>query len=259
MFKQSIILLVTYLTISTAIPFGQVFTGQASYYNDAGTGSCGTSINAATQMLVAAPAAHWTSANPNSDPLCNNVFIKVTYNGNTITVPVKDKCPSCPANKIDLSQPAFSALANTDLGIIPITWEYVSGSTGGSTTTGPSSTTGSGSCGNTATVAAGEGCYQVWTAKCGKTWDQNVFNQYNPGVNCNALQVGQQLCCGSGSGSSTTGTAPCSIKKSVASGDGCYQVWTAKCGNAWDEPTFYSKNPGVNCAALQVGQQLCCN
>eukprot|EP01132_Coremiostelium_polycephalum_P008557 gene8557-10525_t len=254
MFKQSILLLVTFLALSKAVPFGQVFTGTASYYNDAGYGACGTQINAATQLLVAAPVAHWTSSNPNNDPLCNNVFVKVTYNGKTITVPVKDQCPSCPANKIDLSQPAFASLANTDLGIIPITWEYVSGS--GSTST--PSTTGSSGCGSTQPVASGDTCYSVWTNKCGKTWNENAFYASNPGVNCGALQIGQSLCCGGSSGT-TTGGGACSNKATVASGEGCYQVWTAKCGNAWDENTFYSKNPGVNCNSLQVGQQLCCN
>jgi rare lipoprotein A (peptidoglycan hydrolase) len=99
-------------------------SGTASWYNDAGYGACGTQINAATQMLVAAPAALWTTPNPNNDPLCRK-SIRVTYNGKTITVPIKDKCPSCPSNKIDLSQPAFSSLANTSVGIINVTWQIV--------------------------------------------------------------------------------------------------------------------------------------
>ncbi|MGW6447618.1 cysteine/serine endopeptidase inhibitor [Lentzea sp. NPDC055074] len=99
-------------------------SGTASWYNDAGYGACGTQINAATQLLVAAPAALWTTPNPNNDPLCRK-SIRVTYNGRTITVPIKDKCPSCASNKIDLSQPAFSRLANTSVGIINVTWQIV--------------------------------------------------------------------------------------------------------------------------------------
>ncbi|MDX3661037.1 RlpA-like double-psi beta-barrel domain-containing protein [Streptomyces sp. ID05-26A] len=99
-------------------------SGTASYYNDAGYGACGTQINAATQMLVAAPAALWTTPNPNNDPLCRK-SIRVTHNGKTITVPIKDKCPSCASNKIDLSQPAFASLANTSVGIINVTWQIV--------------------------------------------------------------------------------------------------------------------------------------
>ncbi|MEU3644380.1 cysteine/serine endopeptidase inhibitor [Lentzea sp. NPDC034063] len=99
-------------------------SGTASYYNDAGYGACGTKINAATELLVAAPAALWTTPNPNNDPLCRK-SIRVTHNGRTITVPIKDKCPSCASNKIDLSQPAFAGLADTAVGIINVTWEIV--------------------------------------------------------------------------------------------------------------------------------------
>ena len=109
---------------AASIPFGQTQVGVATYYNDAGYGACGTRINAATELLVAAPAALWTTPNPNNDPLCRK-SIRVTHNGRTITVPIKDKCPSCASNKIDLSQPAFSRLADTSLGIISVTWEIV--------------------------------------------------------------------------------------------------------------------------------------
>ena len=99
-------------------------SGPASWYNDAGYGACGTQINAGTQLLVAAPAGLWTTPNPNNDPLCSK-SIRVTYNGKTITVPIKDKCPSCANNKIDLSQPAFASLADTSVGIINVTWQIV--------------------------------------------------------------------------------------------------------------------------------------
>ncbi|MGI5506932.1 cysteine/serine endopeptidase inhibitor [Lentzea sp. CA-135723] len=99
-------------------------SGTSSWYNDAGYGACGTKINAATELLVAAPAALWTTPNPNNDPLCRK-SIRVTHNGKTITVPIRDKCPSCGSNKIDLSRPAFAKLANPDVGIINVTWQIV--------------------------------------------------------------------------------------------------------------------------------------
>ena len=107
------------------IPFGQPINGNSTYYNDSGYGACGTQIDAATQVLVAVSAAYWTTANPNNDPLCSGVSVQVTYNGTTITVPVEDKCPSCGSSTIDLSQPAFTELADTGLGNIPVTWEFV--------------------------------------------------------------------------------------------------------------------------------------
>ncbi|GAA1715340.1 cysteine/serine endopeptidase inhibitor [Fodinicola feengrottensis] len=109
---------------SASIPIGQPINGISTWYNDAGYGACGTQLNAATDWLVAAPYAYWTTANPNNDPICN-LSIEVTYQGNTIRVPVRDKCPSCDASHIDLSAPAFGSLANRDIGVIQVTWKFV--------------------------------------------------------------------------------------------------------------------------------------
>lgn len=113
-------------------------TGTATWYNDSGYGACGTNIDAATQMLVAAPAALWTAPNPNNDPLCGQ-SIQVTYNGTTLTLPIEDKCPSCDAGHIDLSEPAFQQLADPAIGVITVDWKIVSGGSGGTggTTAGP--------------------------------------------------------------------------------------------------------------------------
>ncbi|SMD27096.1 cysteine/serine endopeptidase inhibitor [Kibdelosporangium aridum] len=107
------------------IPFDRPINGNATYYDNSGYGACGTWVNAATEMLVAVPASYWTSPNPNNDPLCKGVSVQVTYNGRTITVPVKDKCPSCGSGHIDLSRPAFAQLADPNLGNIPLTWKFV--------------------------------------------------------------------------------------------------------------------------------------
>ncbi|MGW2373470.1 cysteine/serine endopeptidase inhibitor [Kitasatospora sp. NPDC001683] len=107
------------------VPVDQPVDGTATYYNDAGNGACGTPINASTDLLVAVPAAYWTAANPNSDPLCQGVSVQVTYNGTTITVPVADKCPTCDPAHIDLSAPAFQQLADPNLGVINVTWTFV--------------------------------------------------------------------------------------------------------------------------------------
>jgi hypothetical protein len=127
-----------------AIPFGQNQVGIATYYNDAGFGACGTQINAATEMLVAVSYQWFTTANPNADPLCTGVSVQVTYNGKTITVPVEDKCPSCDATHIDLSQAAFGQFASTDPtttpGVLNVTWQFVSSNGGG--TTPPATKTG---------------------------------------------------------------------------------------------------------------------
>ncbi|MFB7473516.1 cysteine/serine endopeptidase inhibitor [Kitasatospora sp. NPDC056184] len=111
---------------SAAIPVNQPMTGKATYYNDAGYGACGTRINAATQLLVAVSHTWWTTANPNNDPVCQGISVKVSYQGKTLTVPVKDQCPSCDATHIDLSQPAFAKFAPLGQGVINgLTWQFV--------------------------------------------------------------------------------------------------------------------------------------
>src|SRR5215471_2660444 len=108
---------------ASAIPIGQSMTGSMTFYNDVGFGACGTAINAATENLVAVSFQWWTAANPNNDPLCQGISVQVTYKGHTITVPVKDKCPSCDATHIDLSKAAFRRLAPLSRGVVKgITW-----------------------------------------------------------------------------------------------------------------------------------------
>ncbi|MBD0693602.1 cysteine/serine endopeptidase inhibitor [Streptomyces sp. CBMA123] len=119
---------------SAAIPVNKPMTGKATYYNDAGYGACGTRINAADQLLVAVSHTWWTSANPNNDPLCKGISVKVTYQGKTITVPVRDQCPSCDSTHIDLSQPAFAKLAPLGKGVINgLTWQFVKAGANGKT------------------------------------------------------------------------------------------------------------------------------
>ncbi|MBH1937477.1 RlpA-like double-psi beta-barrel domain-containing protein [Streptomyces sp. AV19] len=111
---------------SADVPIGQPVNGKATYYNDRGYGACGTYVDPAAEDLVAVSAAWWTSANPNDDPLCGGVSVEVSYNGRTIRVPVKDKCPSCSADHIDLSEAAFKKLAPTSVGVLNgITWKFV--------------------------------------------------------------------------------------------------------------------------------------
>jgi len=110
---------------ASAVPFGEVRTGKATYYNDVGFGACGTPINAANQMLVAVPKRYWTTANPNNDPLCG-AKVQVTWGGKKITVPVRDKCMGCGPSHIDLSQPAFAKFANINQGVLQqVKWKFV--------------------------------------------------------------------------------------------------------------------------------------
>ncbi|GAA2226685.1 MULTISPECIES: cysteine/serine endopeptidase inhibitor [Kitasatospora] len=113
-------------TATAAIPVNKPVGGSMTYYTDAGYGACGTRIDPGSELLVAVSHTWWTSANPNNDPLCKGISVKVTYHGKTVTVPVRDKCPSCDAGHIDLSRPAFAKLAPLDKGVVNgITWQFV--------------------------------------------------------------------------------------------------------------------------------------
>ena len=49
-----------------------------------------------------------------------------TNNGKTVTVTVADECPTCSGpNSIDLSKAAFSAIADLNDGVAPISWIFV--------------------------------------------------------------------------------------------------------------------------------------
>ena len=53
--------------------------------------------------------------------------VRVVLDGKSITVPVRDKCPGCDRNHIDLSQAAFQELAPLDRGVVNVTWSFVAG------------------------------------------------------------------------------------------------------------------------------------
>ncbi|CAK5065386.1 unnamed protein product [Meloidogyne enterolobii] len=104
-------------SFSHGVPLNQPFTGSFTYYNDKGYGACGQQINAETEMLVAISYTQWIpNGNPNNDPICRNICLKVDYKGKSITVPIKDKCPSCDSTHADLSQAAFAQLENLAVG-----------------------------------------------------------------------------------------------------------------------------------------------
>lgn len=114
------------------IPFGQPMPGSMTYYNNVGTDACGGQIDPTTQDLVAVSHVWWTSANPNTDPLCTGVSVQLTYNGQTITLPVEDACAACDATHIDVSQAVFQQFAPLSVGLLTgVTWQFVSSGTPG--------------------------------------------------------------------------------------------------------------------------------
>ncbi|TKR73804.1 hypothetical protein L596_021072 [Steinernema carpocapsae] len=115
--------LLALLSVLFAVVHGGFYIGQTvncnfTYSNSAGYGACGSQINAATQNLIAVGPSYWSTPNPNNDPVCKHVCIRVNYGGKSRTVPVKDKCSGCNANQFSLSQPAFQFFAPLSTGHI---------------------------------------------------------------------------------------------------------------------------------------------
>ncbi|KAI0759665.1 RlpA-like double-psi beta-barrel-protein domain-containing protein-containing protein [Irpex lacteus] len=103
---------------------GQTFTGDATWYQP-GVGACGIS-NTAADHIVAVSASFYdtfpgATPNPNNNPICGRQMT-VNYQGRSTTVTVVDRCVGCALHDIDLSPAAFSDLAPTSAGRIPVSW-----------------------------------------------------------------------------------------------------------------------------------------
>ncbi len=93
-------------------------TGEATFYTFAsGAGNC---------MFDSTPGDLMVGAMNNTDyagsAICGACVV-VTGPQGTITVRIVDRCPECPQGNIDLSPLAFSQIADTSLGRVPITWQ----------------------------------------------------------------------------------------------------------------------------------------
>ncbi|KZT36750.1 hypothetical protein SISSUDRAFT_988777, partial [Sistotremastrum suecicum HHB10207 ss-3] len=98
-----------------------------SFY-DPGLGACGVTI---AEFDLAVAISHilydsypgYTGNNPNDNPVCGKL-ITAYYMENQVTVRVLDRCTSCQIDDLDFTPTAFEALANFDLGRIPMTWVW---------------------------------------------------------------------------------------------------------------------------------------
>ncbi|RPD63956.1 riboflavine-aldehyde-forming enzyme [Lentinus tigrinus ALCF2SS1-6] len=57
--------------------------------------------------------------------------MRVQHMGKTIQVTMMDECPGCNDTHIDLGEAAFKKLADVDVGVIEVTWDFISGSDSG--------------------------------------------------------------------------------------------------------------------------------
>ncbi|KAH7007938.1 RlpA-like double-psi beta-barrel-protein domain-containing protein-containing protein, partial [Microdochium trichocladiopsis] len=107
-------------------------TGDITYY-DVGLGACGydDSVQNDTGLFAAVSEEFWnsistlTNAGPGlpSHPLCNKKVTLSAPDGTQVVVTVRDKCPSCAKEAIDVSRAAFKALfGNLDIGRTKVSW-----------------------------------------------------------------------------------------------------------------------------------------
>ncbi|KAI6371351.1 hypothetical protein MCOR25_003959 [Pyricularia grisea] len=90
------------------------FTGQVTHYT-VGLGACGFDDAGKdnSDYIVAISSALMHGSN--GDPMCNKK-VNLSFDGHSITATIRDKCPSCSQDQIDLSEKAFKDLVG-DLGI----------------------------------------------------------------------------------------------------------------------------------------------
>lgn len=100
-----------------------VHNGIATFYS-VGADNCGTSSTDSDYVCAISQQLYNTVANSYSISEYCGHSINITYGSKTIQVKVVDSCASCDANHLDLSPTAFQALADPNLGVIDITWEW---------------------------------------------------------------------------------------------------------------------------------------
>jgi expansin len=100
--------------------------GIATYYDATGAGACSFDPSPNDLMVAAMNAEEYDNA-----AVCG-AYVFVTGPKGSVTVRIVDLCPECRAGHLDLSQEAFSQIAELPQGRVPITWQVVSPSLTGS-------------------------------------------------------------------------------------------------------------------------------
>lgn len=93
--------------------------GEATYYYATGEGSCMFDASPDNLMVAAMNIADYDNAS-----VCGEC-IELNGPEGTINVRIVDLCPGCGPGDIDLSREAFSLIADTIRGRVPITWKVV--------------------------------------------------------------------------------------------------------------------------------------
>ncbi|RUS18991.1 hypothetical protein BC937DRAFT_88091 [Endogone sp. FLAS-F59071] len=125
-------------TPSSTGPAAATHTGDVTWYSlcpgcpagGKGYVACGDPLD--DSVIEAAISKYWWNSptNPNADPICTasgQTHVRMTYNGVTLTMPVRDKCCGCNSDSIDLSPAAFAAFGlSTTVGRYHnMVWEFI--------------------------------------------------------------------------------------------------------------------------------------
>jgi hypothetical protein len=92
-------------------------SGEATYYDAEGLGSCGIPFPP-DYLLAAMNGAQYQKS------YCGRC-VSVTGPKGTVVVRILDLCPGCKPGGLDLSITAFTKIADKSAGRVPITWHFV--------------------------------------------------------------------------------------------------------------------------------------
>jgi len=109
-----------YLPLAARAAANPVESGIATYYNATGDGACTFGPSPGDLLVAAMDAPEYDNS-----AVCGE-YVLVTGPQGSVTVRIVDLCPECQAGHLDLSQQAFAAIAQLQLGVVPITWQVVS-------------------------------------------------------------------------------------------------------------------------------------
>lgn len=97
-----------------------IYSGEATYYNFAnGAGSCSFDSTPGDLMVGAINLFDYGGSR-----MCG-ACLRVNGPEGNVTIRVVDLCPECSPGDLDLSPQAFSLIADTTLGRVPVTWRIV--------------------------------------------------------------------------------------------------------------------------------------
>ena len=94
--------------------------GKATYYAADGSGNCSFDAAPGDPLVAAMNTPDYAAS-----AVCG-ACVAIDGPDGSITVRIVDRCPECPQGNIDLAEGAFPMIAKKELGIVPISWRYVS-------------------------------------------------------------------------------------------------------------------------------------